>query len=290
MVKRRQWIGGVFINLANVVILVTILLPLLALLLGSVQTEADLVDNPRDPWPQAIIGDNYAAVALSQPIKQYGTVMRYTEFPDAFKNSAIIAITVTLVTLCLGTLTAYTVVRLKFRGSGPMTLMVLATRVVPTIILMVPLYVLLSRVKLLNTMPGVILCEIGFLTPYAIWILMGYFASLPSELEDAGRVDGCTRLGAFVRLLLPLATPGLAACGTIVFLFSWHDLLTPLVILKTRTVTTLPVLLVSLMTDYQTYYTILCAASVFALLPTAVLALLLRRYVVSGLLAGAMKG
>ena len=166
----------------------------------------------------------------------------------------------------------------------------MASRMLPLVVLMVPLYVMFRRYGLLNSLWGVIVAEIGFLIPYAVLILTPYFASLPSELEDAARIDGCTRFTAFLRVLLPLATPGLAACGVILFVISWHELLIPLIVVNRPELMTLPVVLAGLVSDYFVFFTLMMAICLLGLLPTVVLVLLLRKYIVRGLVAGALKG
>ena len=126
--------------------------------------------------------------------------------------------------------------------------------------------------------------------PYAVVILAPYFASLPSELEDAARIDGCTRFGAFLRIVLPLSTPGLAACGVIMFIISWHELLIPLILLNKPEFMTLPVVLAGLVSDYFVFFTLMMAICLLGLLPTLLLVLGLQKYVVRGLVAGAVKG
>jgi multiple sugar transport system permease protein len=113
---------------------------------------------------------------------------------------------------------------------------------------------------------------------------------LPVELEDAARIDGCTRFGAFWRIVLPLATPGLAACATIMFILSWHELLIPLIVVSRPEVMTLPVVLAGLVSDYFVFFTLMMAICLLGLAPTLLLVLLLQKYVVRGLVAGALKG
>ena len=116
----------------------------------------------------------------------------------------------------------------------------IVARFVPAIVLMIPLYIVMRSFGQLNTLGGVIIAETGFLLPYAILILAPYFDTIPSELEEAARIDGCTRLGAFVHIVLPLATPALAACGVIMFIISWHELLIPLILNARPDFMTLP--------------------------------------------------
>jgi multiple sugar transport system permease protein len=211
-------------------------------------------------------------------------------FPSAFLNSTIVGAMVTLLTLVAGSLSAYTIARLRLGWTRVLLQASLLSRMVPLIMLMVPLYVLFRQLGLLNSLGGVVIAEVGFLMPYAVLILVPYFASLPPELEDAARIDGCTRFAAFLRIVLPLSTPGLAACGVIVFVVSWHELLIPLILLNKPEFMTLPVVLAGLVSDYFVFFTLMMAICLLGLLPTLLLVLGLQRYVVRGLIAGALKG
>ena len=211
-------------------------------------------------------------------------------FPSAFLNSLIVGVAVTLIALALASLSAYTIARLRVRWTRALLQMSAMSRMVPLIVLMVPLYVLFRSYGLLNSLTGVILAEVGFLIPYAIMILVPYFASFPGELEDAARIDGCTRFTAFIRMILPLSTPGLAACAVILFIISWHELLIPLIVVNRPEAMTVPVILAGLVSDYFVFFTLMMAICLLGLLPTLALVLLLQKYVVRGLVAGAVKG
>jgi len=157
------------------------------------------------------------------------------------------------------------------------------------VVLMVPLYVLFRRYNLLNSLAGVIVAEVGLLLPYAVLILVPYFAALPPDLEDAARIDGCTRWQAFLRVVLPLSAPGLAACGVILFILSWHELLVPLILVSRPELMTVPVVLAGLVSDYFVFFTLMMAICLLGLLPTLVLVLTLQKFVVRGLVSGALK-
>ena len=155
---------------------------------------------------------------------------------------------------------------------------------------MIPLYVVVRSLGQLNTLHAVILTETGFLLPYAIVILVPFFANIPADLEDAARIDGCTHFQAFWRIILPLSTPGLAACSVITFIISWHELLIPLILNSRPEFMTLPVIVASLVGDVHVFFNLLMAICLLSLLPTVFLVALLQRYVVEGLSAGAVKG
>jgi multiple sugar transport system permease protein len=290
--RGRRWL----LVFGNVVALAFLLLPLAPVVLGALQSEKAIQADVRALLPRAPTLANFQLIlsggARRGPIFEQVTYLPKSveRFPAAFLNSVIVASAVTLLTLAASSLSAYTVARLHLSWVKALASLSVAARLVPLIVLMVPLYVLFRRYGLLNSLSGIVVAEVGFLLPYAILILTPYFASLPSELEDAARIDGCTRFGAFLRIVLPLATPGLAACATIVFILSWHELLIPLILVNRPEAMTVPVILAGLVSDYFVFFTVMMAICLLGLAPTVLLVLLLQKYVVRGLVAGALKG
>ncbi len=293
LTAKRFWL-----NLANVATIIFILFPIIAVVQGSVMSEKVLHSDINAVIPPEFTMDNFLLIVTQGRHRaETETGITSTYMPDnirvfyrAFANSTIIALSVTAITLTLGALSAYTIVRLRFRWTLLFLQANLVARFVPIIALIIPLFVLGRALHMLNSMTGVILVEAGFLLPYAILILAPYFQSLPSELEDAARVDGCSRFTAFLRIILPLSTPGLTACGVIMFIVSWHELLIPLVLNSELDFMTLPMVLSSLIGDTNILFNVMMALALLALLPTMVLVLVLQKYVVHGLAAGAVKG
>jgi multiple sugar transport system permease protein len=295
-VGRLSRAGRVGLWLANLAALGFLLLPLAPVVLGALQSEKSLTGDVRALLPRQPTLGNFQLIlsggARRGPIfEQVSYLPKSVErFPAAFLNSVIVAASVALLTLALASLSAYSVARLNVRWVKWVVSLSLVGRLVPLVVLMVPLYVLFRRYGLLGSLSGVVIAEVGFLLPYAILILVPYFASLPGELEDAARIDGCTRFGAFWRIVLPLATPGLAACATIIFILSWHELLIPLIVVSRPEAMTLPVVLAGLVSDYFVFFTLMMAICLLGLAPTLLLVLLLQKYVVRGLVSGALKG
>ena len=293
---RLSPLGRVALWLANLAALAFLLLPLVPVVLCSLQSEKALQADVRALLPREVTLANFRLIlsggASRGPVFEQVTYLPKSieRFPAAFLNSMVVAASVALLTLALASLSAYAVARLNVAWVKAVVSLSLAARLVPLIVLMVPLYVLFRRYGLLNSLSGVIVAEVGFLLPYAILILVPYFASLPVELEDAARIDGCTRFGAFWRIVLPLAAPGLAACATIVFILSWHELLIPLIVVSRPEAMTVPVVLAGLVSDYFVFFTLMMAICLLGLAPTLLLVLLLQKYVVRGLVAGALKG
>ena len=295
--KRPPW-ERFALYAANLLAILFILFPVLAVVQGSLMSEKTLHADIHAVVPPAVTLDNFLLILTRGEHRENADIgITATYMPDnirafysAFANSTIIAVSVTVLTLGFGTLSAYTIARLRYRWTLWFLQANLLARFVPIIVLMIPLFVLGRTTGMLNSLTGVIIAETGFLLPYAILILAPYFQSLPPELEDAARVDGCTRFGAFLRIVLPLSTPGLAACGVIVFIVSWHELLIPLVLNSKLEFMTLPMVLSSLISDTNILFNVMMALALLALLPTVVLVLLLQKFVVQGLAAGAVKG
>ncbi len=289
-------LGRIGLHAANLIVILFILLPIFAVVIGSVQSERTLQADTRAILPPEYTFDNFRVI-LSQGEQKGRVFEQATYLPDniktfygAFLNSMMVAVSVTVLTLVLGALSAYTIARLRVPWTMWLLQANIAARFVPIIVLMIPLYVMFRSAGMLNTLWGVIIAQTGFLLPYAILILAPYFETISSELEEAARIDGCSRFGAFLRIVLPLSTPGLSSCGAIIFIISWQDLLITMILNSRREFMTLPVIIASLVGDVHVFFNLLMAICLLALLPSVVLVMLLQKYVVQGLSAGAVKG
>jgi multiple sugar transport system permease protein len=294
---RRSRLGRFGLNLANFLVIGFFLLPILTAAIGSLQSEKTLRADTRAVLPREWTLDNFR-VFLSGGAQNVGSIYEQaTYLPDNVKkihyalgNSAVIAGSVTLLTLVFAALSAYSAVRLRLRWLAWLIDLSVLARFIPIIVLMIPLYVTFRRLELLNSVWGVTIAETGFLLPYGILILAPYFAALPQELDEAARIDGCTRFTAFIRITLPLSTPALASFGAIVFIVSWNDLLTPLILNNRAEFMTVPVVVASLVGDVHVFFNLMMALCLVAMAPSVILVLLLQKFVVQGLAAGAVKG
>jgi multiple sugar transport system permease protein len=293
---RPSRLGRIGLYAANLLVILFFLLPIFAVVIGSFQSERALQADTTAIFPPEWTLDNFRVI-LTQGEQRGRIFEQATYLPDnikvfyqAFANSVIVAVSVTALTLAMGSLSAYTIARLRPRWTTWLMNVNVAARFVPIIVLMIPLYVMFRSVGMLNSLGAVIIAQTGFLLPYAILILAPYLQTISSELEDAARIDGCSRIGAFLRIILPLSTPGLASCGAIIFIISWHDLLITLILNSRREFMTLPVIIASLVGDVHVFFNLMLAICLLALLPTVVLVILLQKYVVQGLSAGAVKG
>lgn len=281
---------------ANILAILFLLLPLAPIFLGAFQTERGIQGDTKALWPVEYTLENFRLILTGGKTKgEIFNTMEYLpktieNFPLAFLNSVIVAVAVTFFTIAIGALSAYTISRLKLRWTGWLLQLNLMARMIPLIVLMVPLYIILRNLGLLNSLSGIVLAEVGLLLPYAVIILTPYFATFPGELEDAARLDGCSRFQSFTRIVLPLSKPALAACGVIMFIISWHELLIPLIIVTRPEYMTVPLVLAGLVSDFFVFFTLMMAICLVGLAPTLVLVLTLQKYLVKGLTAGAVKG
>jgi len=293
---RKSPLQKALLHLANVAVIFFILLPMAAVVIGSLLAEKNLAGDTRAIIPGDITFDNFRVI-ISRGEQRGQVFEQATYLPDNVKkiyhalgNSVVISVSVTLLTLIFASLSAYTVVKLNLRWVAWLLTVNVFARFVPIIVLMIPLYVVFRKLGMLNSMWGVIIALTGFLLPYGILILVPYFASIPKELDESARIDGCTRFSAFLRITLPLSTPALASYGAIVFIIAWNDLLIPLILNNRAEFMTLPVVIASLVGDVFVVFNLMMAICLIALTPSVLLVLLLRKFVVEGLTAGGVKG
>jgi multiple sugar transport system permease protein len=229
-------------------------------------------------WPEPFVLDNYRQL-LGQ-----------TDFVRWFKNSAVVAIASTLLATAIGTVGAYSLARLKFLGRAFMSSAVLITYLVPPSILFIPLYAQIRNLGLADSLAGLIAAYPSFTVPFVTWLLMGYFESIPEELEEAAMIDGATRFGAFWRVVLPLAAPGVLAAALYAFTQAWNEFLYALVFITDVKLRTLPVGLSSFITGDVYGWGFLMAGAVLTTLPVILAYMYLQKYMVEGLTAGGVKG
>lgn len=217
-------------------------------------------------------------------------------FTRSFAKYLMTSLTVAgLSTVCavtLGTLAAYGLARFKLRGKldQRLSLWILSTRMFPPIVTAVPLFLMMRDLRLLNTIASLVIVYTALNLPFVVWMMRGFFRELPKELEEAAMVDGDSRLGALVRVILPLVTPGLAATAVFCLIVSWNEFLLALVMTQTDASMTLPVGIAGRVTQYEIKWGVMSAAGVVAMIPILAFAMSVQRYLVRGLSLGAVKG
>ncbi|MEW5854766.1 MAG: carbohydrate ABC transporter permease [Myxococcota bacterium] len=253
------------------------LFPLYWALVASVTSEARLFEAP-PLFPHEIVPDHYRALFV-----EHG-------FLVPIRNSLLVALTTTLLCLVVGSPCAYALARLRFPGKTPLLAFILAVSMFPQISVVPPLYLLLRALGLINTFPGLVLPYLTFAMPLTVWVLTGFFRQLPRELEEAAALDGAGRVTTFLRIILPLAAPGLAATGILTFLYCWNEFLFALSFTTGPERQTVPVAMALMRSQYQVPWGRILAGTVVATAPVVVVVLGFQRWIVQGLTSGAVKG
>jgi multiple sugar transport system permease protein len=259
-------------------LLLLVLFPFYWMTVTSFKTEDQMRSLVSMFWPSPFVVENYTQLLTK------------TDFAIWFRNSAFVAVSSTLVATAIGTLGAYALARLRFLGRAFLSSATLITYLVPPAILFIPLYAQIRTMGLADSLAGLIAAYPSFTVPFVTWLLMGYFGSIPEELEEAAMIDGATRFGAFRRIILPLAAPGVLAAGLFAFTQAWNEFLYALVFISDVKQRTLPVGLSTFITGDVYGWGYLMAGAVLTTLPVILVYTYLQRYMVEGLTAGSVKG
>ncbi len=240
--------------------------------------------------------DQFASPPLwfwfSPTFEHYYDAFISRSFGQYLLTSAIVAVASTVCALVIGTLAAYSLARfrLPYNLDNKLSLWILSTRMFPAIVTAVPLFLMMRDLRLLNTRLSLIIVYTAFNLPFVVWMMRGFFAELPRDLEEAALVDGDSRLGALWRVVLPLVAPGLAATAVFCLIVSWNEFLFALVLTQTDEAMTLPVGIAGRVTQYEIKWGVMSAAGAVAIVPILVFALAVQKYLVRGLSLGAVKG
>lgn len=263
-------------------LLVWSLVPLYWVLNISLQTDAQISAKPANYLPPTPSLRNYVSLISGSG-----------ELPDAVRRSMVnISIecgVATIVTVLLSTLAAYAFARMTFRGRSVLFYSVLATMAFPAYTTLIPLYRIMTTFGLVNTYTGIILVYVSGFLPLATWIMYNYMSSLPISIEEAAQVDGASRMKVLWHVVLPLARPGIISTAVITFLFAWGQFLFPLVLSSDLSTQPLTVVIASLQGRHTVPFSLLSASGVIAMGVPALVAVMLNRYIVSGLLTGSVK-
>ncbi len=254
------------------------------LMLTSLKPESQTVKLPIQYLPSPPVLTNYLEVLLAR-----GGALAISVGP-AFVNTVIIAFSSTLVALIVGLPAAYSFAKYRFPVGRVIFLFILITRMFPIIALAIPLFQLIRAIGLYDSKLGLIFAYTSLTLPFVIWLMYAFFQDVPPELEEAARIDGANFFQMFTRVILPIATPGIAATFVLSLIYPWNDLLLSSILSASSRSQTLPAALAQYNTGMQLYWGHLSAASVIASLPLLIFTLLLQRYIVQGLTLGSVKG
>jgi multiple sugar transport system permease protein len=272
------WRAGYARTLVATLLVLAYLFPVYWMLATSLKTSSAIFAVPPQIVPSPAVFSAYVTAVINNPL-----TLR------AILNSAIISLGTMALTVILAAPAAYGLARLNLRGGALMTLLLLITQLLPAIVIATPLFVLFSRINLLNSYPALILADTTITLPFAVIILRPFFLTVPSELEAAAKIDGCTQWGAFWRVILPLVRPGLITVAAFAFLMAWGEFLFALSLNTNENVQPVTVALNKFIGQYGTQWEKLMAVATTIALPIIAIFASLQRYIVGGLVAGSVK-
>lgn len=226
---------------------------------------------------------------FSPTLDAYLNVFALNYYFRYFLNSAIVSAGTVAIALSFGSLAAYALDRVPFRFSGLVSYGLLTTRMIFPIVYAIPLFTLMQRANLLETRTGLIIAYTTFSLPYAVWIMQGFFNGIPTELDEAAMIDGCSRFGAFWRVVLPVAGPGLAAASIFILMLAWNEFLFALILAGGGDAKTLPVAAAQLIGQREIQWNELCAVATATIVPMVFFFILFQRHLIKGMIAGAVK-
>jgi multiple sugar transport system permease protein len=272
-------VRGILVNAVTWALVLAIAFPLLWMVITSVKPQSELFSIPPTMIPSSITFEHYARLLNDTPFLSY------------FRNSVILAASTTVLVVAVGTVGAYSLVRFSYRGREALAGLVLFTYLLPSVVLVVPLYLVTVKAGLANTLASLVIAYTTFALPYALWLLRSFMAGIPEDLESAARVDGASRMGAFIDIILPQALPGIISTALFTFILAWNDYLYALVLVNSDAVRPLTTGVINmLVTAFNVEWSLLMAASVMMSVPLIIVFAFLQNYLTSGFGAGGVKG
>lgn len=277
IVRRRFLIGRVLSYTALGIAVLLVLFPIYWMIITSLKLPREIYRVPA-LWPQTFTLANYEKLLADG------------EFLLAIRNSFIVASIVTLISVLISSFAAYSMVRFRYRFRGVIGRIILFAYLTPGSLLFIPLSIVMAQLRLGNSLFGLILVYLTFSLPLSTWLLQGYFRGVPRELEEQGMIDGHTRLGALIHIVLPLSAPGIAAVAIFTFTGAWNELLFALVLITSESQRTAPLALNYLITSDVLPWGPLMAGAVISSVPLMILYFIAQRFMVAGMTAGSVKG
>ena len=271
---------NVLLCIVSVLVLCFLLFPLFWTLNTSLKTEQEIFQNPPTFYPHVLNTQSYAAQVETGDFNMF----------RSFANSFLISLSSMLIAVVLAVPASYAIAKYRFKGRKVMLLFFLVTQMLPVSVLLTPMFIMFKGMHVYNTWWSAILADTTIGIPFSILILKNYFASIPKELEEAAYIDGCTRFGAFMRILVPVAKPGIIVCAVFSFLYAWGDLAYGMTFILEQPMRPITAGIFNFMGQYGTKWSYLSAFAVVSMIPVAIIFVFMQKYIIAGMTAGAVKG
>ncbi len=271
---------NVLLCIVSVLVLCFLLFPLFWTLNTSLKTEQEIFQNPPTFYPHVLNTQSYAAQVETGDFNMF----------RSFANSFLISLSSMLIAVVLAVPASYAIAKYRFKGRKVMLLFFLVTQMLPVSVLLTPMFIMFKGMHVYNTWWSAILADTTIGIPFSILILKNYFASIPKELEEAAYIDGCTRFGAFMRILVPVAKPGIIVCAVFSFLYAWGDLAYGMTFILDQQKRPITAGIFNFMGQYGTKWSYLSAFAIVTIIPVAVIFIFMQKYIIAGMTNGAVKG
>lgn len=264
----------------SIVILCVLLFPLFWIFITSLKTEQEIFQIPPTFYPHVLNTKSYAAQIETGDFNMF----------QSFANSLVISFGAMAIAVVLAVPASYAIARYRFKGRKGMLLCFLVTQMLPVSVLLTPMFIMFKEIHVYNTWVSAILADATIGIPFSILILKNYFASIPKELEEAAYIDGCNRMGAFVKVLIPVAKPGVIVCAIFSFLYAWGDLAYGMTFILDQQKRPITAGIFNFMGQYGTRWSYLTAFAIVTIIPVALIFIFMQKYIIAGMTNGAVKG
>ncbi|GAA0818838.1 carbohydrate ABC transporter permease [Clostridium tertium] len=277
MISKKDKFGNFMCHIYLIILTIIAVFPLLWILLSSVKTSGELTANPTSFLPKNFTLENFIHV-----IKDLG-------FAVNIKNSLLISLITTLIAITISAMAAYGIVRFFPKFGNVMSKLLVTTYMFPPILLAIPYSLVMARIGLTNTRIGLVIVYLSFSVPYAVWMLVGFFKTVPIGIEEAAKIDGADKLQTFVRIVLPLVMPGIVATAIYTFINAWNEFLYSLILINSTDRMTVSVALRSLQGAEILSWGDMMAASTLVVVPSIIFFMFIQRKIAAGMTDGSVK-
>lgn len=267
----------VMIYILALIVFVVSIFPFWWMLVSSLKPSGEIFSKVPTLWPRTFTFEHYQDIFVRANFWIY------------FKNSIYVAGTVTLIGTAIAALAGYALGRFPIKGKGLILLTILFVQMFPLVVLIIPLFIVLSNIGLTNSLVGLVITYLTFSLPFCIWMLRSYFQSIPTEIEEAALIDGCTRMQAFRKVIFPLAWPGISATSIFAFITAWNEFVFAVTFIQDDRIRTLPLALQQFFSRFTADYGGLMAASTIATIPVLVFFIFFQKKMTQGLVQGSVK-
>lgn len=286
--RTKRKILAVLKYVAVFLVFLCTVLPIFWMFVCSISKTKYLISMDSPILPLEITFERYESI-FAVRTSELGVKTAGEVFRIATKNSLIVAVLTTTISLAVGTLAAYAFARLRFKKKDALLSFSLFAQMLPAIALIIPMFFIFKKLEMNDRLITLVLVYISFVLPYVIWVLNGYFKTIPKDLEDAARIDGCSRLRAFVQVVVPISGPGFVAVGVLAFLMSWDEFMYSLLLITSQTNKTIPVAISEFSSQFGVDYGMMMTGGCIATVIPLALALIFQKWISMGLTSGAVK-